>query len=76
MRVSLRWLAEYVDIDLPPKELAHRLTMAGLGVEAIDRVGGDWEGVSVGLVTSVDPHPNADRLRLTTVDLGGGEQMT
>ena len=76
MRVSLRWLAEYVDIDLPPKELAHRLTMAGLGVEAIDRIGGDWEGVSVGLVTSVDPHPNADRLRLTTVDLGGGEQMT
>jgi phenylalanyl-tRNA synthetase beta chain len=75
MRVSLRWLAEYVDIDLPPKELAHKLTMAGLGVEKIERMGGDWEGIYVGLVTKVEPHPNADRLRLATVDLGG-EQMT
>ena len=63
MRVSLRWLAEYVDIDLPPKELAHKLTMAGLGVESIERLGGDWEGISVGLVTKVEPHPNADRLQ-------------
>jgi phenylalanyl-tRNA synthetase beta chain len=76
MRVSLRWLADYVDIDLPPRELAHRLTMAGLAVDSIERIGGDWEGISVGLVTKVDPHPDADRLRLTTVDLGGGEQMT
>jgi phenylalanyl-tRNA synthetase beta chain len=76
MRVSLRWLADYVDIDLPPKELAHRLTMAGTAVDSIERVGGDWEGISVGLVTKVEPHPNADRLRLTTVDLGGSEQMT
>jgi phenylalanyl-tRNA synthetase beta chain len=75
MKVSLRWLAEYVDIDLPPKELAHTLTMAGLGVESIERLGGDWEGIFVGLVTKVEPHPNADRLRLATVDLGG-EQMT
>ncbi|MCJ7831661.1 MAG: phenylalanine--tRNA ligase subunit beta, partial [Dehalococcoidia bacterium] len=76
MRVSLRWLAEYVEIDLPPRELAHRLTMAGTAVDSIERIGGDWERISVGLVTKVDPHPNADRLRLTTVDLGGGEQMT
>ncbi len=76
MRVSLRWLADYVDVALPAKELARRLTMAGLEVESIERTGGDWEGISVGLVTSVDPHPNADRLRLTTVDLGDGERMT
>jgi phenylalanyl-tRNA synthetase beta chain len=76
MKVSLRWLAEYVDIGLPPKELAHRLTMAGNEVDGIERLGGDWEGISVGLVTEVKPHPNADRLRLATVDLGGGEQMT
>ena len=75
MRVSLRWLADYVDIDLPPKELAHKLTMAGLGVDSIERTGGDWEGIVVGLVTRVEPHPNADRLRLATVDLGG-ERMT
>ncbi len=75
MRVSLRWLREYVDIDLPPTELAHRLTMAGLGVDRIERTGGDWEGIFVGLVVRVEPHPNADRLKLATVDLGG-EQMT
>jgi len=75
MRVSLRWLSEYVDIDLPPKELAYRLTMAGLGVDRIERTGGDWEGISVGLVVKVEPHPNADRLKLATVDLGG-ERMT
>ena len=64
MRVSLRWLADYVDIDLPPKELAHKLTMAGLGVDSIERMGGDWEGIYVGLVTKVEPHPNADRLSI------------
>ena len=75
MRVSLRWLSDYVDIDLPPKELAHKLTMAGLGVDSIERMGGDWEGIYVGLVTKVEPHPNADRLKLATVDVSG-EQMT
>ena len=40
MRISLKWLADYVDITVPPKELAHRLTMAGLEVERIERVGG------------------------------------
>jgi len=76
MKVSLKWLADYVDIDMPPKELAHRLTMAGLEVESVESIGGDWQGVSVGLVTRVAPHPNADRLRLATVDLGSGEEMT
>ncbi|MCH8962882.1 MAG: translocation/assembly module TamB domain-containing protein, partial [Bacteroidetes bacterium] len=66
MRVSLKWLADYVDITLAPKELAHRLTMAGLEAEGIEQIGGDWdeELVTVGRVVSVEPHPNADRLRL------------
>jgi len=76
VRVSLRWLADYVDLALPARELAHRLTMAGLGVDTIESSGGDWEGICVGLVNSVDPHPNADRLRLATVELAGGERMT
>ena len=75
MKVPLSWLREYVDIDLPPEELAHRLTMAGTEVGGIDVVGGSWENVFVGYVTSVDPHPNADRLRLATVSLGS-EEMT
>ena len=75
MKIPLSWLREYVDIDLPPEELAHRLTMAGTEVGSIDVVGGSWDNVFVGYVTSVDPHPNADRLRLATVSLDG-EEMT
>ena len=75
MKIPLSWLREYVDIDLPPEELAHKLTMAGTEVGSIDVVGGSWDNVFVGYVTSVDPHPNADRLRLATVSLGE-EEMT
>ena len=73
MKVPLSWLREYVDIDLPPEELAHKLTMAGAEVGGIDVVGGSWDNVFVGYVTSVDPHPNADRLRLATVSLNDEE---
>jgi phenylalanyl-tRNA synthetase beta chain len=75
MRVSLKWLADYVDIDLPPEEIGHRLTMAGLEMERIERIGADWdeEFITVGSVVSVDPHPDADRLRLATVDYGADE---
>jgi phenylalanyl-tRNA synthetase beta chain len=78
VRVSLKWLADYVDVTLPPKELAHRLTMAGLEVERIERVGGDWDPqlVTVGEVLSVEAHPNADRLRLATVEYGAGTPQT
>jgi phenylalanyl-tRNA synthetase beta chain len=78
VRISLKWLADYVDLSLPPEELAHRLTMAGLEVETIERIGGDWDEqlVTVGRVVAVDRHPSADRLRLATVDFGGGEPMT
>ena len=74
MRVSLNWLREYVDIDLPPEELADRMTRAGLAVDNSERIGGDWgDEIRVGYVTAVDPHPNADRLRLVTADLGADE---
>ena len=54
--------------------LARRLTLAGLEVTDIERVGGEWEGVVVGRVLEVRPHPDADRLRLVTVDKGGEHQ--
>ena len=59
MRVSLKWLREYVDFDLTPEELAHRLTMAGLEVGGIERIGGGWDNVLVGHVERLGPHPNA-----------------
>lgn len=74
MKAPLNWLKDYVDITLPPEELARRLTLAGFEVEEISSTGGNWENVFIGQITSVDPHPNADRLRLATVDLGTGQE--
>jgi len=71
MKVSLKWLRDYVDPGLPPEEIADRLTMAGLEVKTIHKTGGDWQNVVVALVTEVKQHPNADRLKLTTLDIGG-----
>ncbi len=72
MRVPLSWLAEYVPLRMPPAELAHRLTMAGLETTYDPGPPGGWENVVVGYVKDVRPHPNADRLRLADVDTGGG----
>ena len=75
MKVSLKWARDYVDIKLGPKELAERLTMAGLEVKSFQTIGGAWDNVVVGEVIAVTPHPNADRLKLATVNLGT-EQIT
>jgi phenylalanyl-tRNA synthetase beta chain len=75
MKVSLKWLRDYVDIELAPEELAERLTMAGLEVKGTQTVGGTWDHVVIGEVIALNPHPNADRLKLATVDLGT-EQVT
>ena len=72
MKVPVSWLNEYVDIDLSLEDLAHRLTMAGNEVGSIDKTG--WlDNVVVGHVRAVRPHPDAERLRLVTVDHGDGE---
>ncbi|HEX5140172.1 MAG TPA: phenylalanine--tRNA ligase subunit beta [Dehalococcoidia bacterium] len=73
MLVSLKWLSEYVPITLPAKELAERLSIAGAKVERIITRGDEWEGVRVAEVLEVNPHPNADRLRLVTVSVGAEE---
>ncbi|MBI2867747.1 MAG: phenylalanine--tRNA ligase subunit beta, partial [Chloroflexi bacterium] len=75
MKLPVSWLKEYVPIAVPLEELAHRLTMAGLEVSSVTRTGGDWQNVTVARVVAVEKHPNADKLKLATVDLGG-EQMT
>ena len=72
MDISFRWLSNYVEHDWTPEELAERLTMAGLEVETVAPVGQSLDGVVVGEVTAVRPHPNADRLVLCDVDLGDG----
>jgi phenylalanyl-tRNA synthetase beta chain len=73
MKVPLKWLREFVNVNLPPQEMADRLTMAGTEVKGIQMVGGKWDNIVVGQITTVNPHPNADRLRLPTVDTGTGQ---
>lgn len=72
MRVPLSWLKEYVDIKIPTRELADRITLAGLEVASIETTGQWWDpkNILVGQVISVTKHPNADRLALVEVDCG------
>ncbi len=71
MKVSVKWLRDYVDVSMPVKDLADRLTIAGLEVSEVEIIGGDWENITIAKIVGVAPHPNADRLKLATVDLGG-----
>ncbi|MFQ5894511.1 MAG: phenylalanine--tRNA ligase subunit beta [Nitrospinota bacterium] len=72
MRISLRWLRECVDFALTPGGLAEALSMVGLDVEAVERLGEGLEGVVVGEVESILPHPRAERLSLCRVRDGRG----
>ena len=73
MKVSLKWLADYVDIKLTAAKLADKITMAGLEVGGIEATGGTWDKVVIGEVVRLAPHPNADRLKLPTVNVGTEE---
>ncbi len=74
MKLPLSWVKEFVR-DIPPRGvLAEKLTLAGLEVKAMDVLGEGWDNVFVGQITAVMPHPNADRLRLATVDLGAARE--
>lgn len=71
MIISTNWLDDYIAHGLSADELADRLTMCGLEVESVDRIGNDLTGVVVGHVLSAGKHPDADRLSVCTVDVGG-----
>src|SRR5437870_12006905 len=75
MKVTLNWLKQYVDVDCPPEELAERLTMLGIEVEGVQKLGGEVEGVVVAQVLTCDKHPNADKLSLCRVNDGKGERQ-
>ncbi|HKA67116.1 MAG TPA: phenylalanine--tRNA ligase subunit beta, partial [Solirubrobacterales bacterium] len=75
MRVPYTWLREYCDPGVEAAEIAERLVMTGTEVERVDAVGPpSAEGFVVGKVSSAEPHPDADRLRVCTVDSGDGER--
>ena len=70
MKLSEHWLRQWVNPSASAEDMAHQLTMAGLEIDALTPVVPAFNGVVVGKVLSVLPHPDADRLRITTVDAG------
>lgn len=73
MQVSIKWLKDYIELDLTPEELAAKLTMAGLEVEALERKTPDFSGVVVAKILSIARHPNADKLSLCRIATGTEE---
>lgn len=70
MFVSLRWLKDYIDIDLAPAELADRLTMAGLEVDNVRETAPDFSRVVVAKILSIRPHPESEKLSLCELTTG------
>jgi len=70
VRVSWKWLQEFVEIPITPEELRERLTMAGLEVEALEVIAADFQGVVVGRIARIQEHPHDPRLLLCVVDVG------
>ncbi|UII23457.1 phenylalanine--tRNA ligase subunit beta [Fulvivirga ligni] len=76
MKISLNWLKEYIDLNQSPEEISKLLTDTGLeveGLEAFELVPGGLKGMVIGEVLTCVPHTNADKLRVTTVDIGADE---
>ncbi len=79
MKISYNWLKAYINCDLLYQEVAEALTSTGLEVEDsahFESVKGGLKGIVTGKVISCEPHPNADRLSLTKVDVGSGEFLS
>jgi phenylalanyl-tRNA synthetase beta chain len=75
MKVSANWLKQLVDFKGSIDELSHTLTMAGLEVEEMSPVAPPYDKIVVAEVKTVNPHPNADKLRVTEVDVGTGSLL-
>lgn len=72
MNLSMKWLSDYVDIDVPVKEYCHVMTMTGSKVEGFCEEGGEISNVVVGKILSVVPHEDSDHLVVCKVDVGKG----
>ena len=75
MNLSMNWLKDFVDIDVPPKEFADRMTMSGSKVEKYEIEGEKINRVVVGKVLSIEKHPNADKLVVCMVDVGDSKAI-
>ncbi len=76
MKFSESWLREWVNPALSSDDLAHQITMAGLEVDGVDPVAGEFSGVVIGEVVECGPHPDADKLQVTKISLGDYSSTT
>ena len=78
MKLSLSWIKDYVKIpeDMDLKKLAYDLTMSTVEVEDVEYLARRFDKMVVGVIEKVEPHPNADKLRVCQVDVGEGESKT
>ena len=75
MKVSLKWLAEYVDVPADVKEFCDRLDLTGTGVEGVEKTGAALDGVVVGHVETCEAHPDSDHMHVVTVNVGADEPV-
>ena len=78
MNISLNWLRKYLELDLPVEEISEILTTIGLEVEGItevESIRGGLKGIKIGHVLTAEKHPDADKLSLTTVDIGAENDL-
>ncbi len=70
MKAPIKWLSDYVNINVPIKEYTDLLTLSGSKVEGVEDMGKDIEKVVVGKIISIEKHPDAEKLRICKVDIG------
>jgi len=78
MKISYNWLQQFLKIDLEVEKVGEILTDLGLeveGIESVESIKGSLKGIVVGEVLTCEKHPNADKLKVTTVDLGNGTPL-
>lgn len=73
MKFSESWLREWVNPSVSREALSHQITMAGLEVDDVEAVAADFSGVVIGEVVECGQHPDADKLRVTKINVGGSE---
>src|SRR5262245_51631477 len=79
MKISYKWLSEYLPVAVDPERLSRILTSIGLEVESLEKyeeVKGGLKGLVIGEVLTTEKHPNADKLTLTTVNIGKDQPLS
>lgn len=75
MKVSLKWLSDYVEVPSDIKAFCDKLDLTGTGVEGVDKLGAAFDGVVVGYVETCEDHPDSDHMHVVKVNVGGDEPI-